>query len=391
MVVSRLISRKENHFRKMVLREVLLSKTKWYGHIGKSAQKRGRTMRKQIGRVGTVLLVLAMLTGCGAVTKESYDSAPMENGATASGSYWKDDGYTKVETEESVEMEMDSYFSGATDFLEDSDSITDTTNSSQTGSTDDTEIMTQQTARKLIRTVNMDLETLEFDSFMQFVEQRVKEYDGYVESSQINGNRYYYDNNRYANLTIRIPEAKLDSFLELLGESATVTYKYEQAEDITLQYVDTQSRIKTLQVEQEKLFELLEKADTLDAIIMLENRMSEVRYQLENYTARLRVYDNQVSYSTIHLSISEVKRITATQEETFAEKLKNGFMDSLYDIEDGFLDFVIWLVSNSIYLVFWAVVFIVAGLVIRKKVQKKRLMKQLKEIGKENGTMDDKE
>ena len=73
------------------------------------------------------------------------------------------------------------------------------------------------------------------------------------------------------------------------------------------------------------------------------------------------------------------------------EKLKNGFMDSLYDIQDGFLDFVIWLVSNSIYLMFWAVVFIVAGLVIRKKVHKRRLMKQLKEIGKEDGTMDDKE
>ena len=352
-------------------------------------------MRKQIGRVGTVLLIVSMLMGCGAVTKgsnEMYDSAaPMENGTTASGGYWKDDIFVEEEMKESVEMEtMDSYFSSATDFMDGSNSQTDTT-LSQTGSTDTTQTMTQKTERKLIRTIDMDVETVEFDSFMQFVEQRVKEYDGYVESSQVNGNRYYYDNNRYASLTIRVPEAKLDSFLELIGESATVTYKYEQAEDITLQYVDTQSRIKTLQVEQEKLFELLEKADTLDAIIMLENRMSEVRYQLENYTARLRVYDNQVSYSTIHLSINEVKRITATQEETFSEKLQNGFMDSVYDIQDGFLDFVIWLVSNSIYLLFWAVVFIVAVFVIRKKSYKKRLTKQLKEIGKEDGTMGDKE
>lgn len=348
-------------------------------------------MRKQIGRVGTVVLVVAMLTGCGAKTNESYDRAPMENGTTASGTYWNDDGYVKEEMEESVDMEMDSYFSSATEGLNGSDSMADTTHSSQTGSTNDTENMTQQTERKLIRTVNMDVETLEFDSFMQFVEQRVKEYSGYVESSSINGNRYYYDNNRYASLTIRVPEAKLDSFLDLLGESATVTYKSEQAEDITLQYVDTQSRIKTLQVEQEKLFELLEKADTLDAIIMLENRMSEVRYQLENYTARLRVYDNQVSYSTIHLSINEVKRITVVQEETFLEKLKNGFMDSLYDIQDGFLDFIIWFVSNSIYLIFWAVVFVIAVVVIRKKEYKRKMMKQLKEIGKQNGTMDDKE
>lgn len=353
-------------------------------------------MRKQIGRIGTVLLVLTMLTGCGAATKESYDRAPMENGTTASGTYWNDDGYVEEEMEESIKMEMvdsiDSYFSSATENLDGFDNQADESLSSQTGSTNDTDNMTQKTTeRKLIRTVNMDVETLEFDSFVQFVGQRVKEYDGYVESSSINGNRYYYDNNRYANLTIRVPEAKLDSFLELIGESATATYKSERAEDITLQYVDTQSRIKTLQVEQEKLFELLEKADTLDAIIMLENRLSEVRYQLENYAARLRVYDNQVNYSTLHLSISEVKRITAAKEETFSEKLKNGFMDSIYEIEDSFLNLVIWFVSNCLYLLFWAVVFVVAVFVIRKKMHKRKLVKQLKEIGKEDGTMGDKE
>ena len=334
-------------------------------------------MRKQLGKVGVVLLVLTMLTGCGAAAKDSYDRAPMENGMTASGSYWNDDGFMKAETEESIAMD-----SSSSSTLPTQDSITETT--TQGG-------LEQQTARKLIRTVNMDVETLEFDSFTQFVENRVNEYGGYIESSSINGNRYYYDNNRYASLTIRIPEASLDSFVQVLGESATVTYKSERAEDITLQYVDTQSRIKTLQVEQEKLFELLEKADTLDAIIMLESRMSEVRYELENYTARLRVYDNQVSYSTIHLSINEVKRITAAQEETFSEKLQNGFMNSLYDIQDGFLDFVIWLVSNSIYLVFWGVIFLTVGIVIRKKFHKRKLVKQLKEIGKDDGTMGDKE
>ena len=348
-------------------------------------------MRKQIGRLGTLLLTLAVLTGCGTMTKESYDSAPMENGATASGSYWKGDGYAEIETEESVDMELDSYFSTATDFSNSFDGKSDESLSDTTDSLDGKDVQEQQTERKLIRTVNMDLETLEFDSLIAFVLQRAKEQGGYVESSSINGNRYYYDNNRYANLTIRIPEAKLDTFIELLGNTATITYKSEQAEDITLQYVDTQSRIKTLQVEQEKLFELLEKADTLDAIIMLENRMSEVRYQLENYAARLRVYDNQVSYSTVHLSINEVKRITAAQEETFAEKLQNGFMNSLYEIQDGFLDFVIWLVSNCIYLLFWAVVFVVAVFVVRKKFHKRKLVKQLKEIGKEDGTMGDKE
>ena len=345
-------------------------------------------MKKQIRRAGSLLLVLALLTGCGVSTKESYDSAPMENGTTASGGSWKGDIYVESETEESPDMELDEFFSTATDHLTDTDnsSVADTEKN-----TEDTAELPQQTERKLIRTVRMDMETLEFDALVKTILTRAEEQGGYVESSQINGNRYYYDSSRYANITIRVPEKKLDAFLAQLGEEATVTYKSEQAEDITLQYVDTQSRIKTLKIEQEKLFELLEKADTLDAIIMLENRLSEVRYQLENYEARLRVYDNQVSYSTVYLSISEVKRISAVQEETFGEKLKNGFMDSLYDIQDGFLRFVVWVVSNSLYLVFWAVVTVVLVVVVKRKVQKKRQVKQLEETKKENGTMGNQE
>lgn len=341
-------------------------------------------MKKQIGRAGSLLLVLALLTGCGAVAKESYDSAPQENGTTASGGYWKGD-YV-AETEESV----DDFFTSATDHLvgtENQDAI-----ASEVGkNTEDVNGVTQQTERKLIRTVRMEMETLEFDALVETILARAEAQGGYVESSQINGNRYYYDSSRYANITIRVPENKLDIFLAQLGEEATVTYKSEQAEDITLQYVDTQSRIKTLKIEQEKLFELLEKANTLDAIIMLENRLSEVRYQLENYEARLRVYDNQVSYSTVHLSINEVKRISAVQEETFGEKLKNGFMDSLYDIQDGFLRFVIWLVSNCLYLVFWGAVFVVLLVVARRKLAKRRQVRNLEEIKKENGTMGNQE
>ncbi len=62
-----------------------------------------------------------------------------------------------------------------------------------------------------------------------------------------------------------------------------MTSQSESAEDVTLQYTDTESRIASLKNEQERLNALLEKADTLENIFKLEERLTEVRYELENY------------------------------------------------------------------------------------------------------------
>ena len=68
------------------------------------------------------------------------------------------------------------------------------------------------------------------------------------------------------------------------------------------------------------ILELLEKAGTVEDIITIEGRLSEVRYQLEAYASQLRTFDNQVDYSTVHINISEVERETKVEPKTFAIK-----------------------------------------------------------------------
>ena len=54
-------------------------------------------------------------------------------------------------------------------------------------------------------------------------------------------------------------------------------------DDVTLRYVDVDSHKKALETEQERLLALLEKAENVEDIITIENRLSDVRYELENY------------------------------------------------------------------------------------------------------------
>ena len=220
--------------------------------------------------------------------------------------------------------------------------------------------------RKLIRTFNLDVETLEFDSFIVSIKNEVASLGGYIESSGVSGNSYNYSSNRNANFVCRVPSEKLDSFISTVGGLGNVTYSHENTEDVTLSYVDTEARIKSLTTEYDQLLELLAEAENIDTIILLQQRLTEVRYQLESYQSQLMTYDNLVDYSTVNLSVWEVKRITAPEQETVWERIKSDFSDNIYDIWVGAEDFFVWFASSIPYFIIWAIVIFVAVVIIKR-------------------------
>lgn len=224
---------------------------------------------------------------------------------------------------------------------------------------------TSASGRKLIRNVSLDMETLEFDSFISVLQQKVAEAGGYIESSDINGNSYNYSHNRRANFTCRIPSAKLDGFLSDVGSIGNVTYSVENQNDVTLSYVDTEARISSLQTEYDRLMELLAEAENIDSVIALEQRLSDVRYQLESYKSQLRTYDNLVDYSTVAISVSEVKRVTAPEETSVWARIQSDFSDNLYSVGTGLVDFFVWFVANIPYFAVIAVVIIIIVLIFK--------------------------
>ena len=62
------------------------------------------------------------------------------------------------------------------------------------------------TSQKLIKTVDMSLETKEFDALISGITGKVAELGGYVEASEVSNSGYYYgDTRRNAWMTLRIP------------------------------------------------------------------------------------------------------------------------------------------------------------------------------------------
>lgn len=232
--------------------------------------------------------------------------------------------------------------------------------------------------RKLITTVNMSVETEDLDKVLTQIKNRTKELGGYIESSNVQ-NGSAYDNERYrsAVMTVRIPQKSLNSFVDKVGEISNVVSSEETVDDVTLSYVATESRMKALQAEEERLLAFMEQAKTLDELLTIEKRLTEVRTELETVTSALRVYDNKVNYSTINLTIDEVKEYTETEEPTtFWGRIGSGLKKSFKNIGNFFKELFVIVAVGSPYIVITALVPIIIITSIKLKHRKNRKEKE---------------
>ena len=232
----------------------------------------------------------------------------------------------------------------------------------------------QDTSRKLITTVKMEVETKAFDGMLSALTAKIDGLGGYTEKMEsYNGSIYSsYQSTRSAYMVIRVPAEKLDEFLEEVSGIGNVVNSSRSVEDVTLTYVDMESQKTALETEQARLLELLEKAETIEDIITIEQRLSAVRYQIESMASQLRTYDNKVDYSTVTLNINEVLELTPVAEESTWTRISSGFVGSIRNIGRGLREFAVWLLVNSPYLVIWAVVITIVVFIVLKSMKKNK-------------------
>jgi len=307
-------------------------------------------MKKRLLTVGFALVLSVSLAACGTSSSEADYSAP-------EGKY----EYPAAE-EAAAEIAYDSYYEEEAIEPEMGDAA---------GGAEAPEVNESATSqRKLIKTVELSVETKAYDDLMVSLEAQIEELGGYIESlNAYNGSYYSGRTNRSASITARIPAEKLDGFVKQMGEEANIVDRNESVEDVTLQYVDLDSHTRMLEEEQERLLELLENAETIEDIITIEGRLSEVKYQLESMKSQLRTFDNKVTYSTVHIYIDEVKELTPVVEQTAGERIAEGFAESLHDIGEGFKEFFIGFVINIPYIIVWAVILAIIAFVVIKVVK----------------------
>ena len=272
--------------------------------------------RKLLALVLALALLLTVLAGCAA--KSAYEEP-------ASADYYADEPAAYAEEEpapEPQEAKAENALAAG-----DSDLTSESADAPANGK--------PALAEKIIYSGYMYIETTKFDEAISAIEAKVKEFGGFIESSDVSGRTEYRPDgttslvDRSASYVVRVPNAKFDAFVKQSGTLGNVLSSNTSAENVTSQFTDAEARKASLKVQEERLLAMMEKTDNIKSLIELEERLTEVRYEYEAIERKLINWQNQVDYSTVSLNLQEVAVYTPVVpvQQTFGQKLGSAFSD----------------------------------------------------------------
>ena len=264
-------------------------------------------MMKRLRITVCALLVLMLLSGCAAsqssmkaTTEESYNYA-YDTAAAEEPAYEPETSMTTAESE------------------------------SAAGGFDAGEADPNYGNHKIITTYSFEMRTDEFDNHFKQLQDKAAQLGGYVQSSSVSGTKpeTYSDYGRTANLTFRIPTAKVKEFVDFTQGTGEITYSNCDTEDITLNYFDTETRLGVLRDQLDRLKEIMKTTGNMEDLVELEKAISETTLEIEQYTTQLRRYDDLVDYTTVYVTINE-NRLTKgpAAKEGMGERMSAGLSES---------------------------------------------------------------
>ncbi|HBV84406.1 MAG TPA: hypothetical protein DEB74_16760 [Lachnospiraceae bacterium] len=337
-------------------------------------EREGMFMKKKWKELLSVsMIIVSLLTGCGASETKSImtsDSAASVVNSTTRENYSGGVAYDNAEiavAEEDMAMES----GGKT-----------TSQSQQTPSADDITLLEE----KLVYHCNLDIETLDYPAAITSIKQTISKYGGVIqsESESDSGHDWYYADYRKTGgtmhnyLEVRIPSKDYENFLSELDGVGKIISKSTNVDNISQKYYDTTAQIEALQIQEKNLLTMLEKCETIEDMITVEQRLSEVQYELNTLQTNRRYMDMDVAYSYVNISVSEVMEYHQDSEpirrNTFVDRLKNTILST----GKGFLYFLEALLFLVIYLAPYALIIALFCFVFfRKRIR--NLLHQRKE------------
>lgn len=345
---------------------------------------------KTIKLLAITLLIAISLLGCG--SNQTNLVTDMETGSTTPGfspSYNTSAGSGSYNYGEEVKSE-DTYME-----YEESEEDIPKENHDNTS-----EITLSQ--EKLVYTCDLSIEATEYEDTLHKIEELISDYDGVIQSKYENdtAHNWYYDDyykrsgTLNCTLMLRVPSSKYKNFINSLGTiGGKIRSKNETVDNISQQYFDTEIQIASLEKQEAKLLELMEKATTIEELIQIEARLSEIDAELMKYKTEMKYMDLDVAYSYVNIELREVLEYTEDDEgrktNTFFDRLLNTLDDTIDYLGQNMEGLLFAVIVVSPYVVIVVIVLLVYNKLLKKRVKafKEKREKKRQAERKADGTL----
>ena len=232
---------------------------------------------------------------------------------------------------------------------------------------EESKVDTRPSGEKIIRDIRYHLRTKTFDDDLAFLQQLPSQFGGSIETID-QGTRYAgAREERYYNVTYRIPTERLDDFLAEMEHDRPIYRKYYNQYSVTDSYNQTEARLKTLQASEDRYLALLEKAEEIVDIIAIEQALSNVQSEIEWLSRTKDGYDKDIDYTAVHVQLKEVLASESLSVQlTFWDKIKDAFVSGIAIFFDGLSQLLLLIIR------LWPLLLVVAGIVSLMVWRRKR-------------------
>jgi hypothetical protein len=219
----------------------------------------------------------------------------------------------------------------------------------------------------VIYQAELHLRVKKFEHTIQNLEEKVGKYGGYIAESNV---RKAGDEQLSGSIKIRIPQKHFQTFLhEAEGQAVEVLQRNISGDDVTEEYVDLESRLKSKRVVEERLISFMNSAEKTEDLLKISADLANVQEEIERIEGRKKFLENQTSLSTIFITLYENKVTVPSLENDDLntwEKTKKQFMKSTNMLLAGFSGLVVFLLGNLPILIILSVIGFVLFLYLRR-------------------------
>lgn len=189
----------------------------------------------------------------------------------------------------------------------------------------------QQIEQKIIKEATLKFETDDLDHSFSQIQKAVTNNKARI----INDSEGKDFATLFRNLTIKVPSQNFDRFINDVSKGVSYfEVKNISAQDVTEEFIDLTSRLKTKKKLEERYLEILKKANKVSEILEIEEQISAIREEIESKEGQLKYLESRVSESTITIEFYKTVAEKEGVKTSYGSKLWNATKSGFYTLSD---------------------------------------------------------
>lgn len=220
--------------------------------------------------------------------------------------------------------------------------------------------------RKIIKNGEFTIESKNPTEDQRRIQSIAETFGGFVVTSEFQQSSN--SSNITVNIIVRVPSANFQKTIEEIRKTGIqVIHEKFSGKDVTEEYVDLESRLRAKKALEAQFLDIMKQAHKVEDALSVQEKLSEVRTEIEQLEGRRRYYDNQSELSTINITLQTAAPLVAATQTGFWASIKNSVGDGVdvtVAIILGLIHFII------VFIPIFFLILLPLGLILRFLIKK---------------------